>query len=71
MLENPLTCVRMNSSQMPNEQRRKRKDKPLKAIRFVKSIDREQEVPDCLKWLDDIVGKQEILHNMDYHRKLK
>ncbi|MDF9830157.1 AAA family ATPase [Parabacteroides sp. PF5-6] len=42
------------------------KDKPLKAFQFVKSIDREKEVPDCLKWLDDIVGKQEILHNMDY-----
>jgi predicted ATP-dependent endonuclease of OLD family len=42
------------------------KDKPLKAYQFVKSIDREKEIPDCLKWLDDIVGKQEILHDMDY-----
>jgi len=42
------------------------KDKPLKAFQFVKSIDSEKGIPDCLKWLDDIVGKQEILHNMDY-----
>jgi len=42
------------------------KDKPLKAYQFVKQIVRDKEVPDCLKWLDDIVGKQEILHDMDY-----
>ena len=42
------------------------KDKPLKAYQFVKQIDRDKNAPDCLKWLDDIVGKQEILHNMDY-----
>jgi len=42
------------------------KDKPLKAYQFVKQIDRDKEVPDCLKWLDDIIGKQEVLHDMDY-----
>jgi predicted ATP-dependent endonuclease of OLD family len=47
------------------------KDKPLQAYKFVKQVDRNKEVPDCLKWLDDIVGKQEILHDLDYIDKNK
>jgi len=42
------------------------KDKPLQAYKFVKDIDREKEVPDCLKWLDDIAYRQEIVHDMNY-----
>jgi thioredoxin-like negative regulator of GroEL len=42
------------------------KDKPLKAYQFVKQIDKNKETPDCLKRLDDIVDKQEVLHNMNY-----
>ena len=45
------------------------KDKPLKAFQFVKQIEKDKEIPDCLKWLDDIVDKQEILHDMDYISK--
>ena len=42
------------------------KDKPLQAYKFVQLINREGKIPDCLKWLDDIVTKQEILHDMNY-----
>lgn len=42
------------------------KDKPLKAYPFVKEVKNEGDIPDCLRWLNDIVGKQEILHDMDY-----
>ena len=42
------------------------KDKPLKAYQFVKTIDKDKEIPDCLKWLDDIINKQEIVHDMNY-----
>jgi predicted ATP-dependent endonuclease of OLD family len=42
------------------------KDKPLKAYQFVKEVKNEGGIPDCLKCLNDIVGKQEILHDMDY-----
>ena len=42
------------------------KDKPLKAYQFVKEVKNEGNIPDCLKWLNDIVGKQEILHDMNY-----
>jgi predicted ATP-dependent endonuclease of OLD family len=42
------------------------KDKPLKAYQFVKEIDKDKEIPDCLKWLDDIINKQEIVHDMNY-----
>jgi predicted ATP-dependent endonuclease of OLD family len=48
------------------------KDKPLKAFQFVQNITRDGEIPDCLKWLDDILGVQEILHDMAYiesHKK--
>jgi len=42
------------------------KNKPLQAYKFVKSINREDKIPDCLKWLDDITGEQAITHDMDY-----
>jgi len=48
------------------------KDKPLQAYRFVKKIVRSKSEPDCLRWLDDILGNQEILHDMKYvesHKK--
>jgi hypothetical protein len=32
----------------------------------VKKIGKDKEIPDCLKWLDDIIGKQEVLHDMNY-----
>ena len=42
------------------------KDKPLQAYKFVKSVNRDGKIPDCLKWLDDINGKQEILHDINF-----
>ena len=42
------------------------KDKPLTAYKFVQSVNRDGKIPDCLKWLDDIIGKKEILHDMNY-----
>lgn len=42
------------------------KDKPLKAFQFAQGIDRSESIPDCLRWLDDILGNKEILHDMDY-----
>ena len=45
------------------------KDKPLQAYRFVKQIEEKKERPDCLKWLYDIIDKQEILHDMNYINK--
>jgi predicted ATP-dependent endonuclease of OLD family len=42
------------------------KDKPLKAYQFVKEVKNEGDIHDCLKWLNDIVDKQEILHDMNY-----
>jgi predicted ATP-dependent endonuclease of OLD family len=42
------------------------KDKPLQAYKFVKEVKNEGEILDCLKWLNDIVGGQEILHDMNY-----
>lgn len=42
------------------------KDKPLQAYKFVSQINRNGEIPDCLRWLDDILGNQEILHDSDY-----
>jgi len=44
----------------------KGKDKPLKAYKFVKSLDIDSDV-DCLNWLKYIVGdNQEILHDQNY-----
>ena len=46
------------------------KDKPLQAYRYVQSIAQNdvasKEKHECLRWLDDIVGKQEIVHDMTY-----
>ena len=42
------------------------KDKPLQAYKFAKTIDQSKSMPDCLKWLDDYLGKQIILHDMEY-----
>lgn len=42
------------------------KDKPLKAYQFVNSINRTGIIPDCLKWLDDILGAKEIVHDMNF-----
>ena len=48
------------------------KDKPLRAYKFASSIgDINKENIDCFKWLQDIVDKQEILHDMDYIEKHK
>ena len=41
------------------------KDKPFKAFEFAQTIDESSEA-DCIKWLRDIVGNKEILHNQDY-----
>lgn len=40
-------------------------DKPLQAYKFAKTITRDN-LPDCLKWLDDFLGEQKILHDMEY-----
>ena len=48
------------------------KIKPLQAYRFVKKIVKSESEPGCLIWLYDILGKQEILHDMKYvesHKK--
>jgi predicted ATP-dependent endonuclease of OLD family len=42
------------------------KDKPLQAYKFAQLIKREDPMPDCLKWLDDIMGEQKILHDDNY-----
>jgi len=43
------------------------KDKPLQAFNFVQKITINDKIlPDCLRWLNDILGKQEILHDMNY-----
>ena len=48
------------------------RDKPLQAFKFSKQINRDVCIPDCLKWLDDYLGPQKILHDMKYiedHKK--
>lgn len=43
------------------------KDKPLQAYKFTLTIkDNVENQPDCLKWLNDYLGKQEILHDQQY-----
>lgn len=42
------------------------KDKPLKAFQFVSTIDGSEPKPDCLKWLEDILGEKNIVHDMEY-----
>lgn len=41
------------------------KDKPFKAFEFAQTIDENSEA-DCIKWLRDIVGDKEILHDQTY-----
>ena len=42
-------------------------DKPLRAFQWVQNIKNDTvDIPDCLKWLKDIVGEQKIFHDMDY-----
>lgn len=42
------------------------KDKPLQAYKYAQRIKRQDPIPDCLKWLDDIMGEQKILHDDNY-----
>jgi Predicted ATP-dependent endonuclease of the OLD family len=42
------------------------KDKPLKAFQYVSTITVNEPIPDCLKWLNDILGDKVINHDMDY-----
>lgn len=49
------------------------KDKPLQAYKYVNLIkDRNEPIPDCLRWLMDFAGEQKIVHDMNYitnHKK--
>ena len=42
------------------------KNKPLSAYRFVRHLLDNNEEADCLKWLRDIMGKKEIVHDTEY-----
>lgn len=43
------------------------KEKPFLAFKFAQKIqNREGDIPDCLKWLDDYCGEQQIIHDMEY-----
>lgn len=42
------------------------KDKPLQAFRFAQTIQDIHADVDCLKWLNDYLGDQQINHDMDY-----
>lgn len=42
------------------------KDKPLSAYKYAKSITGTEPVPDCLRWLNDIMGDKVIDHNPTY-----
>lgn len=42
------------------------KDKPLQAYKFAQTISSVDDDVDCLRWLRDYLGPQEILHDMDY-----
>lgn len=42
------------------------KDKPLSAYKFAKSITGEEPIPACLRWLMDILGEKQILHDPQY-----
>ena len=50
------------------------KDKPLHAYRYVQQIAQNDEASkekhECLRWLCDIIGKQSIVHDMDYVKKM-
>lgn len=45
------------------------KDKPLQAYKFARSITSIEDDVDCLRWLCDYLGKQSIIHDMDYIRE--
>lgn len=48
------------------------KDKPLQAYKFVQTIkNRDSEIPDCLKWLDDYMGEKKLIHDMNYINESK
>ena len=48
------------------------KEKPLQAYKFAQTIqNREGSIPDCLKWLDDYCGDQQIVHDMAYIENIK
>ncbi len=48
------------------------KEKPLQAYKFAQTIqNREGNIPDCLKWLDDYCGEQQIVHDMAYIENIK
>ena len=48
------------------------KEKPLQAYKFAQTIqNREGNIPDCLKWLDDYCGEQQIVHDMAYIKNNK
>ena len=43
------------------------KDKPFQASKFANLvIDGKIEDPECLKWLNDIMGEKKIMHDMSY-----
>lgn len=42
------------------------KEKPLQAYKFAKTISRNGDIPDCLKWIDDYCGDKQIIHDMEY-----
>lgn len=42
------------------------KDKPLQAYKFAQTIKTIDDEVDCLKWLNDYLGDQAILHDMAY-----
>lgn len=42
------------------------KDKPLQAYKFAKTIKTVDDEVDCLKWLNDYLGSQTMLHDMAY-----
>ena len=48
------------------------KEKPLQAYKFAQTIqNREGNIPDCLKWLDDYCREQQIVHDMAYIESIK
>ena len=48
------------------------KNKPLQASKFVNEVIAGKIVnPDCKKWLDDIMGGRNVVHDMDYVNRVK
>ena len=46
------------------------KDKPLQAYKFAQTITSIKDEVDCLRWLKDYLGPQEIVHDMTYIKKV-